>query len=231
IIGRGGGRRGRGVPDPTAGGVGEGGHGMDGTLAIAAAIAIGYALGTIPTGMIVGRAHGVDLTATGSRRTGATNVLRTLGPRWAAVVALGDVLKGALAALAAGALTAWNPWGQVLAAMAAIVGHTYSPFIGFRSGRGVLTGAGGVLIIAPVAFVVGLVVGSLAIWATRYVSLGSLVAALAAGLVTVAPVLLWAASPAYLVYGLAVPAFIVLAHRDNIHRLLSGTERKLGERA
>ena len=204
---------------------------MDGTLAGLAAIVVGYLLGTIPTGMIVGKARGVDLTAVGSKRTGATNVLRTLGPRWAALVALGDVLKGALAVLAAGALTGGHPWGEVLAAMAAVLGHTYSPFIGFRGGRGVLTGAGGALILVPVAFVAGFVVGSLTIWTTRYVSLGSIVAAVAAGLVTIAPVLLWGASPAYLVYGLVVPTFIVVAHRDNIHRLLSGTERKLGERA
>ena len=203
---------------------------MDGTLASVAAIVVGYLLGTIPTGMVVGRARGIDLTAIGSKRTGATNVLRTLGPRWAALVALGDVAKGSLAVLAAGALTAWNPWAEVFAAMAAVLGHTYSPFIGFRGGRGVLTGAGGVLIIAPIAFLIGSTAGCVAIWATRYVSLGSLVAASVAGLVTLASVLRGDAPPAYLVYGLVVPAFIIVAHRDNIRRLLSGTERKLGER-
>ena len=204
---------------------------MDGTLAFVAAIVAGYLLGTIPTGMVVGRARGVDLTSIGSRRTGATNVLRSLGPRWAALVALGDVLKGALAVLVAGMLTAWNPWAEVFAAMAAVLGHTYSPFIGFKGGRGVLTGAGGVLVIAPFAFVIGSTAGCLAIWATRYVSLGSLVAASVAGLVTLGWVLLGGAPLAYLVYGLVVPAFIIVAHRDNIKRLMSGTERKLGERA
>jgi len=204
---------------------------MDGTLAIAAAVVVGYLFGTIPTGTIVGRARGVDLTAVGSRRTGATNALRSLGPRWAALVALGDVLKGATAALVAGLLTGWNPWAQVFAAMAAVLGHTYSPFIGFRGGRGVLTGAGGALVLVPVALVIGAVLGSAAIWATRYVSLGSLVAATVAGGVTVALVAVWGAPSAYLVYGLVVPAFIVLVHRDNIQRLLSGTERKLGKPA
>ena len=219
------------VPDPVGGGVAEGEHRMDGTLAGVAAIVAGYLLGTIPTGMVVGKARGVDLTAIGSKRTGATNVLRTLGPRWAAMVAVGDVLKGSLAVLAAGALTGGNPWAQVFAAMAAVLGHTYSPFIGFRGGRGVLTGAGGVLVIAPVAFVIGSTAGCLAIWATRYVSLGSLVAATVAGLITLGWVLVGGAPAAYMVYGLVVPAFIIVAHRDNIKRLLSGTERKLGERA
>ncbi len=204
---------------------------MDGTLAVVTAIVVGYLLGTVPTGMVVGKARGVDLTAVGSKRTGATNVLRALGPRWAALVAIGDVLKGSLAVLAAGALTGGNPWGQVFGAMAAVLGHTYSPFIGFRGGRGVLTGAGGVLVIAPGAFLIGSLAGCLAIWATRYVSLGSLVAASVAGLLTLGWVLLGNAPPAYLVYGLVVPLFIIVAHRDNIHRLLSGTERKLGERA
>ena len=204
---------------------------MDGTLASVAAIVVGYLLGTIPTGMVVGKARGVDLTVVGSKRTGATNVLRTLGARWAALVALGDVLKGALAVLAAGALTSGNAWAEVLAAMAAVLGHTYSPFIGFRGGRGVLTGAGGALILVPAAFLIGSLAGCLAIWATRYVSLGSLVAATVAGLVTLGWVLAGGASPAYLAYGLIVPAFIVVVHRDNIQRLLSGTERKLGERA
>ena len=203
---------------------------MDGTLAIVAAIVLGYLLGTVPTGMVVGKARGVDLTAIGSGRTGATNVLRALGPRWAALVAIGDVAKGALAVVAASALTGGDPWAQVFAAMASVLGHTYSPFIGFRGGRGVLTGAGSALVIAPVAFVIGSILGCVAIWATRYVSLGSLVASLVAGLLTIVPVLLWGASPAYLVYGVVVPAFIVLAHRDNIHRLRTGTERKLGER-
>ena len=203
---------------------------MDGTLAIVAAIVVGYLLGTIPTGMVVGTVKGVDLTAIGSRRTGATNVLRALGPRWAALVALSDVLKGALAVLAAGALAGGDPWGEMLAAMAAVVGHTYSPFIGFRGGRGVLTGAGGALILVPFAVLAALVIGSLAIWSTRYVSLGSIVGAAVAGLVAIGPVLLWGASSAYLVYGLVVPTFIILAHRDNIHRLRTGTERKIGER-
>lgn len=201
------------------------------TLSFVAAVAIGYLLGTIPTGMVVGRARGVDLTTVGSRRTGATNVLRTLGARWAVLVAIGDVLKGVLAALLAGVLTAGDPWGQVLASMAAVFGHTYSPFIGFHGGRGVLTGAGTALVIVPAAILGGAAVGVSTVWLTRYVSLGSILGAAATGLLTLVPVFLWGASPAYLLYGLVAPAFIIVAHRDNIQRLRAGTELRFGERA
>src|SRR5581483_2855818 len=126
--------------------VGEGDRRMDVTLQLVVGAVIGYLFGMLPTGMIVGRALGVDLTKTGSGRTGATNALRTLGVRWAVVVAIGDLLKGLIPVVLVGWLTRGAPWwglptwGQVAAASFAVLGHTFSPLIGFRGGRGIVTG-------------------------------------------------------------------------------------------
>jgi glycerol-3-phosphate acyltransferase PlsY len=192
---------------------------------------VGYVLGMFSTGYFVGRRYGIDLRKVGSGSTGATNVLRTLGTRWAIVVVLGDLLKGTVAVFIVGWLTGgapWGPptWGQIAAAAFAVVGHTLSPLLGFKGGRGIVTGGGGLLLLSPLAFCVALVCGIVTIVLTRYVSLGSIVGAVVAG-----GIVLWqglsdpALSP-FLVYGSAVPAWVIIAHRGNIKRLLAGTERK-----
>ena len=207
---------------------------MDWPFVLALSAVLGYLLGAIPTGTIVGRSRGVDLTAVGSGRTGTTNALRALGPGAAAVVLVGDLGKGAAAVLVARALGDGAAWPQVIAATAAIVGHSYSPFIGFRGGRGVVTGVGGLVCVWPVgpwAALASAVIFFATVGLTRYVSLGSLSGAMAAGLVVIGLVIFADLPTAYLVYGLLVPLFIFVSHRDNIRRLLHGTERKLGEKA
>jgi glycerol-3-phosphate acyltransferase PlsY len=174
---------------------------------------------------------GVDLTAVGSKRTGATNVLRTLGPAAAAGVLLGDLAKGALAVLLAAALSAGDLWAMAGAGLAAVIGHAYSPFIGFKGGRGVATGVGALLVLSPPAAGLAVLVGAVAIALTRYVSLGSILGTLTAAALLAAGVLTGGQHPAYLVFGLSVGGFIVAAHRDNIGRLLHGRERRLGQRA
>lgn len=193
---------------------------------------VGYLLGSIPCGMIVARVYGnVDLTAQGSGRTGATNVLRTLGRGAAAVAFAGDFLKGALAVLLVEFVIApGNPWVEMVAAAAAVVGHTYSIFIGFKGGRGVVTGMGATLVAAPVPIVIALVIGVALIAITRYVSLGSVIGAALAGLLLCVFAYIHS-DPAWALWGVLLGGFIVVAHRDNIERLLAGTERKLGEQA
>jgi glycerol-3-phosphate acyltransferase PlsY len=205
---------------------------MDVALQIVVGAIVGYVLGMIPSGAIVGRRYGIDLTRVGSGSTGATNVLRTLGTRWAALVAFGDVLKGALAAFLVGWIFGGAPWEQatwpqIAAAACAVLGHSYSPLLGFRGGKGILTGGGGLLVLSPPAFLAALVCGSTAIALTRYVSLGSL-----AGAVVSAVIVIWqawsGAGPAsFFVYGTLVPGFVIVTHRGNIKRLATGTERKL----
>jgi len=172
--------------------------------------------------MIVGRALGVNLTQVGSGRTGATNVLRTLGVRWAIVVAVSDLLKGAIPVLLVGWLTLGAPWwgaptcGQVAAGSFAVLGHTFSPLIGFRGGRGILTGGGG-LLGAVLAGVRGGAefCGAAAIWLTRYVSVGSLVGTIVAG-VSVVGMALVGAAPA--------PFFAVRNSPAGVHHF--GTPRQ-----
>src|SRR5579859_2139826 len=196
------------------------------------AAVIGYLLGSIPTGMIVAKVYrGVDLTAYGSGRTGATNVLRTLGRGAAAVAFGGDFLKGALAvALVKFVIAPENAWVEMVAAAAAVIGHTYSVFIGFKGGRGVVTGFGASLVGAPVPISIAFIIGIALVAITRYVSLGSVVGAVLGGLFLCLVAYIHS-DPAWATWGVLVGGFIVVAHKDKIERLLAGKERKLGERA
>jgi glycerol-3-phosphate acyltransferase PlsY len=182
--------------------------------------------------MIVARVYrNVDLTAHGSGRTGATNVLRTLGRGAAAVVFAGDFLKGALAvALVKYFIAPDNTWIEMIAAVSAVLGHTYSVFIGFKGGRGVVTGFGASVVAAPVLILIAFVIGISLVFITRYVSVGSVVGAVIAGLFMCLLGYIQS-DPALAMWGVLVGGFVVLAHKDNIERLLAGTERKLGERA
>jgi acyl phosphate:glycerol-3-phosphate acyltransferase len=209
---------------------------VTGPLGGLALVLIGYVIGALPFGMLAGRlAGGVDLRQTGSRRTGATNTLRTLGWRWAAVVLVLDLLKGAAAVLIArAAYVAGAPgsaeWVQAAAGVAAVVGHNWSVFIGFRGGRGVATSAGGMLAITPLTLAIIAPLAGIVIWRSRYVSLGSLVAAIGAPLVTAGLAVAGAVGWAAVAYAAACGVLIVLAHGDNVTRLRAGTERRLGER-
>jgi glycerol-3-phosphate acyltransferase PlsY len=197
----------------------------------AVAAVVGYLLGAIPTGMIVARVYrNVDLTAHGSGRTGATNVLRTLGSGAAAVAFAGDFLKGFLAVLIVRLLfTDAGSWVELIAAVSAVIGHSYSVFIGFRGGRGVVTGMGATIVAAPVLMLIAFAIGAVLVAVTRYVSLGSVVGSAAGGLL-LCGLAIATGDPAWAVWGVLVGGFIVVAHRDNIERLLAGKERKLGER-
>jgi glycerol-3-phosphate acyltransferase PlsY len=193
---------------------------------------LGYLLGSIPTGVLVARVYGrVDLTQMGSGRTGATNVLRTLGKRAAALAFAGDFLKGSLAVTLGGLLAPTDGRGMALAGIAAVLGHCYSPFIGFKGGRGVTTGLGSLLVLSPPAALGATVVGAIAIALTRYVSLGSILGVVTGSVLLVARRRKQGGPPAHTFFGLVVGLFIVAAHHDNIGRLLRGTERRLGQRA
>lgn len=203
---------------------------MDGTtfLMYLVLAAGAYLCGSIPVGVVVARlTGGVDPRTVGSGRTGGTNALRALGRKRAAVVVVGDVMKGVLPVLVA----RWIHGGAVaeaLAAAAAVTGAIWSVFVGFRGGRGVGTGVGTLLVIQPWLILVAAPVFVAAILITRYVSLGSL---LGSASIAVAMLVLWAIangpiSFAYPLYALAGAALIWLAHADNIERLLHGTERK-----
>lgn len=197
-------------------------------LVAASLLAIAYVAGSIPFGVLVARAIGApDPRAVGSGRTGGTNALRAMGRKPALAVVTGDVLKGALPVLLARLVTG-DPAVEVACGAAAIVGSTHSLFLGFHGGRGVGTSVGTMSVVFPLAIAVAAPVFVLVIVATRFVSLGSLVA-IATGALTV--VAWWwladgAVVVAYPLYALLGAALVWVAHADNIARLLNGTERR-----
>ncbi len=196
-------------------------------LTALALVILSYLLGSIPVGAIVARrVGGPDLRSVGSGRTGGTNALRALGRKWAAVVVIGDLLKGAIPVLVARAVTG-DPLVEVLCGAAAVAGAIWSVFAGFRSGRGVGTGVGTMLVIQPIAVVLATPVFVLVILLTRYVSLGSLLGSAAMFPAMLLVLLVVPETPLpYVLYSAVGAALIWLAHADNIDRLLHGTERK-----
>ena len=208
-------------------------------LRIGGAALAGYLLGSIPFGVLAGRFFGDrDPRAFGSGKTGATNVLRTLGPGPAALVVAGDVLKGAAAVLLARLVffgghadPTLQATAEAVAGFCAILGHNYSVLIGFKGGRGVLTGAGAMVVMAPFTTLVGFICAMTPIAITRYVSLGSILGATGSIITELALLLTRHDSLPHFIFILVGGLVIIVSHRDNIERLLHGTERKLGQPA
>lgn len=209
---------------------------MTGPLGAVALVGLAYLIGAIPFGNLAGRlAGGVDLREHGSRRTGTTNALRTLGLGWAVAVFVLDVAKGAVAVLLAQTLNQAGAagtaeWVAAAAGVAAVVGHNWSVFIGFRGGRGVATSAGGLLVISPWTVAVIAPLMAIVVLQSRYVSLGSVVAAAAAPAVTAVLAAIGVVGWAAVGYALATGLLIIASHSDNLRRLRDGTERRIGKR-
>jgi glycerol-3-phosphate acyltransferase PlsY len=198
---------------------------------VAVALVAGYLLGGIPFGIIVPRLiGGTDPRTIGSGRTGGANVSRAVGFRWAAVSGLLDVAKGSAAVLLIVAIGG-GPVPQVLAGLAAIVGHSRSPFIGFHGGRGVAPATGGAIVLAPIILIAIFPVFVLTILLTRISSIGSLSASLIGGLAMIVVTAVTPLVPIYFVYGVGVPSLIWAFHLDNLGRLLRGEERRIGRRS
>jgi len=208
----------------------------------AAVMVLGYLLGSIPSGTLVGRRMArVDVREHGSGRTGATNVLRIAGKKAAATVVLLDVAKGALAVVFAGLIVGQSflvvgNFGvgllaaQCLAALAAMAGHNWSVFLKFRGGRGVATFFGGLVALCPVVALFGGEMLVLGAGLTRFASLGSIAGVVGTYTILVPLTILNGFPLEYLVYVLIGTIAIVVMHRGNIARLMSGKERKLGEK-
>jgi acyl phosphate:glycerol-3-phosphate acyltransferase len=196
-------------------------------VSLLAGVVAAYLIGAIPIGLMVARAFGVvDLRSGGSGNIGATNVLRSAGRMAALLTLVGDVAKGYLAVSAGAALAGVTPLGAAAAAVAAIAGNCWSPFLLFRGGKGMATGLGAFLRLVPLATLPAIVVWLVVALTFRYASLASLMAALCVPLGALAlgyPVESVAATA-------AAAAIVYYRHRDNIGRLLAGTERRLGAR-
>ena len=207
-----------------------------------AVVVLGYLLGSIPFGVLIARRKArVDVRQYGSGRTGATNVLRTVGGRAAAMVAILDLLKGVLAVVFAGLIIDGSYLmidgfgvgalaAQVLAALAAMAGHIWPIFAKFHGGRGVSTFFGGLIVLCPAAALFGgeiLIIGA---GLTKFASLGSIVGAVGTYAILV-PLTIMNGFPTELIaFALIGTIIVVIMHRSNIIRLMSGKERRLGDK-
>ena len=190
-----------------------------------------YVLGSLPWGFLVIRLfQGVDIREYGSGRIGTSNVFRTAGLRTAAAVFILDLSKGALAVVLAkivvGTVTA-----EVVAGLLALAGHNWSMFLNFKGGRGIGPCSGAIVIFAPIVTAVSLLVFILTAYSSRYVSLASLLGVATAVTATAVQVAITDYSSVYLIYFVVSGSIIFWQHRDNIHRLLRGTERRIGDPA
>ncbi len=189
-------------------------------------VVLGYLVGTIPTGYLISRWRGVDIRRVGSGNIGATNVLRSVGPLAGLFVLVVDPLKGVLA-VALPSYFGMDPWIVAATAFATVLGNTFNVMLRFRGGKGVATTFGVFLVIDPVVALLAVVLFAITLWIARYVSLASILA------VCSGPLMLLArgeAPPSNMLLAFALASLILWSHRENIERLRTGIERRLGER-
>jgi glycerol-3-phosphate acyltransferase PlsY len=210
-------------------------------MAIGILIIASYLVGAIPFGLLIAKMHGIDIRTVGSGNIGATNVSRALGKKWGYFCFILDALKGLIPMLAAivilpAELTITEIWLWLAVGAAAILGHVFPVYLKFKGGKGVATSLGVVLGLWPFYTVAGVI--TFAIWAIvvktwRYISLGSIVGAvvfplLLAIAICIIPQWRFAALWPLLAAAVTLGAILILRHKDNIKRLLSGTENKIG---
>lgn len=198
-------------------------------MSVVVTVLLGYLLGSITTGVLVGRLAGVkDLREYGSGKTGFTNSLRTLGIRWAVLVVVIDVAKGSVPVLI-GQLIFDEPMAAALGGVAAVVGHTFPVFAGFRGGRGVATAFGAFLAVSPLAAFACLMFALVVLAIFRIASVMSIVGVFVGFLVVVGLVIADRAAQPYLLFALLTMLAVEFNHLANIKRLIAGTEPKLGQ--
>lgn len=184
---------------------------------------LGHVCGSVPSGLwLVQAFHGIDIRNYGSKNIGTTNVFRTVGPKTAVLVLIADAFKGILAVGIMSYLF-HNPLLDVITALGALLGHNYSLFLGFKGGKGVATALGLLIFMMPKVAVTSFGIWLVCVLLTRYVSLGSIMAAI------FTPPLAWYLGypSAYVIFSVVAAFFVVLRHKENIHRLLTGTESKI----
>ena len=184
---------------------------------------LGHVCGSVPSGLwLVQAFHGIDIRNYGSKNIGTTNVFRIVGPKTAVLVLIADAFKGILAV---GIMSYFfhNLLLDVVTALGALLGHNYSLFLGFKGGKGVATALGLLIFMMPKVAVASFGIWLVCVLLTRYVSLGSIMAAI------FTPPLAWYLGypSAYVIFSVVAAFFVVLRHKENIHRLLTGTESKI----
>jgi glycerol-3-phosphate acyltransferase PlsY len=192
-----------------------------------AIVATAYIIGTIPFGLVFARWTGApDPRTKGSGNIGSTNILRVAGTRAATLTLVMDALKGALPVWMTGMLLPGSPEWMQTSGIAAVAGHVFPVWTGFRGGKGVATGIGALVVLSPMAAIVVIGVWALVLGASRYVSLASVTAAAVLPLVSALT-----HAPSTLVFASVVAAIVIVRHRENLVRLRRGTESKLGARS
>ena len=187
-----------------------------------------YLLGAVPSSYLLARwMGGIDLRQAGSGNLGATNLYRQLGWKAAIPAGLFDLLKGTAPTVLAARLVAAPAWWPIAVGVAAVLGHVYSPFVGFKGGKGVATAAGVFLALTPASIGVAAIVWIGLLTFTGYMSVASMMGAVAFAAATP---LFYPGQPALSSVAVAVCAFIVFTHRSNVRRLLAGTEARFGKR-
>jgi len=180
-----------------------------------------YLLGSVPTGLLLGKLYGIDVRTTGSGNIGATNLYRTVGRRVGILTLIGDCLKGALPVLALKYAAMPSDYAAYIG-LAAFCGHVFSVFLKFKGGKGVATALGVFLALSPLAVAAAVVIFAILMMIFRYVSLGSIAAA------AVMPVAIKATGGDPIMYRvtIVIALIVIIRHLDNIKRLLAGSENK-----
>jgi len=192
-------------------------------------IVFSFLLGSIPTGYLAGRIlKGLDIRQYGSGNVGATNVYRLLGPFPAGVVLLIDMIKGSIPIILIGQIQG-STLLQILGGICAVLGHIYTPFLRFKGGKGVATAAGSLVALVPTAFLMGIAVFTLFVIATRYVSVGSIAAAISVPTFLLIQKRLFhqVVPKEILLFTFIIGLAVILKHIPNIRRLIQGTENRL----
>jgi glycerol-3-phosphate acyltransferase PlsY len=187
-------------------------------------LAFSYLLGSIPFGFLVGLIRGVDIRKVGSGNIGATNVLRALGKGPALIVLITDTLKGFLPVLVAKHL-GFSDYIVVLAGLLAILGHSFPVWLKFKGGRGVATGLGVLIGLAPIVALIAFLVWIIIVGITRYVSVASTLAAISVPILLIS----FHQSVAYISFAVLLALLIILRHIPNYKRLYNKTEPKIGK--
>jgi len=198
-------------------------------LALSISLILTYLIGSVPFAYIYGKIfRKIDIREHGSGNVGATNVLRVFGTKAGIIVLLLDIIKGYLPVLIICLLYPLTQWQPVLIGIFAILGHTFTIFLKFRGGRGVATSAGVFLALSPYTITAAILIFILVVVITKYVSLGSMFAAIFLVITHTIFFLLCESSNSYIFYfTLLISFFIIYKHKPNIKRLIKGTENKI----
>ncbi|WP_066049610.1 glycerol-3-phosphate 1-O-acyltransferase PlsY [Robertmurraya korlensis] len=192
-------------------------------MEIALIVIVSYLLGSIPSGLIVGKAfYGIDIREHGSGNLGGTNTFRTLGKKAGIIVTAADILKGTLASFLPAIFGVDGQFDPLIAGMIAVVGHMYPVFANFKGGKAVATSGGVLLACAPIMFIVMVIVFLLSLYITKFVSLSSIIASIVA---VIYSVIVW--EPMLIIVVSLLSLFVIYRHRANIKRIINKTEPKI----